>query len=89
MSSISDDAMFTTEVDKDYYTCRHSLEDSLERAFVSPLAAVIAFIDCHQNLDLRLNADETIALLWDSIFDLCGSFGLNFEDIRAPNASVS
>lgn len=69
--------------------CRHSLEDSLERALLPPLTAVIAFVDSHHNLELLLNSDQESAELWISIFRLCPSHGLNFENLRQPTSSVS
>ena len=58
--------------------CRHALEDSLERALVPALAAVISFVDVRMNLalmeDRGMRAD-----IWLQVFDQCGSLGLNVD----------
>ena len=70
-------------------TLRHALEDSLERALLPPICAVIAFVDPHYNMELLQNDDPVTTQLWLSLFKLCGPLGLEFESIREPNSSVS
>lgn len=59
-------------------TCRHALEDSLERAFVPGLAAVISFIDVRKNLAM-MDARGPLSNIWLEIFDQCAKLGLEVD----------
>lgn len=68
---------------------RHSLEDALERAFRPAVAAVIAFIDPQNNLQLLKNSDGNIQQLWIDIFRECDTLGLSFNQITKVSVGSS
>ena len=57
---------------------RHALEDSLERAFVPGLAAVISFIDVRKNLELMADRGP-LPNIWLEIFRQCDLLGLQVD----------
>ena len=68
-----------------FYSCselrcvwRHALEDSLERAYRPAIAAVLAFIDPHDNLKL-LHGSTSVAYLWIKLFSQSDHLGLTFD----------
>ena len=65
---------------------RHALEDSLERAFVPALAAVISFIDVKGNLQL-LDSD-TLTSIWMAVFEKINKLGLTFEHLTKQRDSA-
>lgn len=65
---------------------RHALEDSLERAFVPALAAVVSFIDVRENLRL-LNSTTPLKQLWIEIFSQADKLGLTFEHLTKQSTS--
>ena len=56
---------------------RHALEDSLERAYRPAIAAVLAFIDPHDNL--KLSSNPTTTDIWMKLFMQSDQLGLTFE----------
>ena len=69
--------------------CRHALEDSLERAFVPGLAAVISFIDVRGNIRM-IQAPGDLNNLWLRLFSECGKLGLKYSQLTAgQQGSVS
>lgn len=69
---------------------RHAIEDSLERAFVPALAAVISFIDVRDNLQMLTTDDaDFMTHLWMSIFMECHKLGLTFEQLTRNNEQTN
>ncbi|XP_067937583.1 E3 ubiquitin-protein ligase rnf213-alpha-like [Watersipora subatra] len=67
-------------------TLRHAVEDSLERAFVPALAAVISFVDVRENLKLLLS-NSPFKGLWLQIFSNCDKLGLTFDQLTKHSAA--
>ena len=63
-----------------YY--RHALEDSLERAFVPGLAAVISFIDVRGNIQI-IKSPGVLNRLWLQLFSECDKLGLTYSKLTA------
>ena len=59
---------------------RQALKDSLERAFVPALAAVISFIDVRRNLVL-LDVGGPMSDIWLRIFKQCHNLGLQVDPL--------
>ena len=66
---------------------RHALEDSLERAFVPALAAVISFIDVKGNLQL-LDSGTSLTSIWMAVFAKINKLGLTFEHLTKQRDSA-
>ena len=60
------------------YYFRHALEDSLERAFVPGLAAVISFIDVRRNLAV-MDGIGPMSDIWLQVFRQCPDLGLQVD----------
>ncbi|XP_067936897.1 E3 ubiquitin-protein ligase rnf213-alpha-like [Watersipora subatra] len=73
---------------KESETLRHALEDSLERAFVPALAAVISFVDVKENLQL-LSSDTPFKSLWLQIFANSDKLGLTFDHLTKRSGADS
>ena len=71
-------------IERFYSFFRHALEDSLERAFVPALAAVVSFIDVRQNL-LLLTSNASLEPLWMLIFAHANKLGLTYDAEKSPS----
>ena len=69
-----------------YFFYRHALEDSLERAFVPALAAVVSFIDVRQNL-LLLTSNASFAPLWMQMFTHANKLCPTFKPVAKKSPS--